>query len=223
MRGLLVKDWKICKRGIPPMLALYLAFAAVAGIIGTDMTLSRNYSPMIAAVVTASVIGDEVRNGYGFSMVLPFDTKTFVLEKNLFFLLGQAVAWTLSKVVMAVVLMVSGRPAPEPGEFLFSGLWMILLVMVFLGWVFAASLKFDAEHFRMVVIGVAFGTAMLSLVLVVAVFGHNGAVAKIFDLIYKIGKKVSPTVLMLGGIGIALVLWGLSVVAAVHAMKNRDF
>ena len=223
MRGLLVKDWKICKRVLPPMLVLYLAFDAVAGIIGTDMILIRNYSPVMAAVIAASVVGDEIRSGYAFSMTLPFDAKTFVLEKNLFFLLAQAATWALSKVVMAVILVVSGRPAPEPGEFLFSGLWMILLVMVFLGWLFAASLRFDAERFRMVLLGVVFGITILSLAAFVAVFGHNGAVAKIFDLIYKIGKKVSPTVLMLGGIGIALVLWGLSVVAAVHAMKNRDF
>ena len=157
MRGLLVKDWKICKRVLLPMLALYLAFDAVAGIIGTEQSMLRDYSPVMAAVIAASVVGDEIRSGYAFSMTLPFDAKTFVLEKNLFFLLAQAAAWALSKVVMAVILMVSGRPAPETGEFFFSGLWMVLLVLIFLGWLFAASLRFDAERFRMVLLGVVFG------------------------------------------------------------------
>lgn len=223
MRGLLVKDWKICKRVLLPMLALYLAFDAVAGIIGTEQSMLREYSPVMAAVIAASVVGDEIRSGYAFSMTLPFDAKTFVLEKNLFFLLTQAATWALSKVVMAVILMVSGRPAPETGEFFFSGLWMVLLVLIFLGWLFAASLRFDAERFRMVLLGVVFGITILGLAAVAAVFSANTAVAKILDFIYKINKKAPPSALMLGGTGIALALWGLSAVAAVHAMKNRDF
>lgn len=158
MRGLLVKDMKLMKNQKYTFLVL--------GIIGLlNMFINDNpyfavsYMTVMAAMFSIATMNyDDFDNGGAYLFTLPFDRKTYVIEKYVFGFLFTVVDWSGISVLTVIVAKFQGMDY-RFGEWAAVSVASMALSIIFICLSLPIELKFGAEKGRIgsfIVLGIFF-------------------------------------------------------------------
>jgi len=115
MRGLIEKDLRLTFSRKQTLL-VFLIMALVMGL-SMDGSFLIGYLVMLATVVAVGTLSyDEFDNGLPFLMTLPFERKTYVMEKYLFSLMLAAAAWCVGTVLYCAGNVVRPGTGSLPDE-----------------------------------------------------------------------------------------------------------
>lgn len=158
MKGLLIKDYALCKKQQKSILMVILMFImfTIAGVLNT--TFIMGYVPFIFCLyVMSSINYDEFDNGFPFLLTLPVTRKTYVREKYIFGIsmsvIGSLLAGILGAVLEIRNVGIEGTKIWLP-EGAFTMAVVILILGISLGIMIPTQLKFGSEKGRIVLFGI---------------------------------------------------------------------
>lgn len=216
MKGLLVKDFKLFKL---QSRFLLLIFAAAVFMIaaGQSAYFIISYSTIICGFFTISTISyDEFGNGYAFLFTMPFERKTYALEKYLFAIL-MAAAVLLFTTLASVIYTAVKTPGTGLAGIFLTSLMAMPVFLLMISFMLPLQLKFGPEKGRI--------ANFLGMFLF---FGLIGAVSSLQETLNL--KSLSDRIAGLGlpvltaaAVLLVLAILLISMAASVHIMKKKQF
>ncbi len=221
MRGLLEKDFRLTLTRKQTILIFFVM--ALVMSFSMDGSFTIGYLTMLSSIVAIGTLSyDEYDNGYAFLMTLPFDRKTYVLEKYLFSFLMTAGAWCVGAVLYFAGSFVSPGSGKAVGQLV--GELPMLLALIPVLYLSAAvmipiRLKYGSEKSRTVLF-IIFG------IIAVLIFGINNlpdGLANPFSQLAQTLEGLSPAVILLTLFAVSAVLSGVSCLWSIRIMENKEF
>lgn len=218
MRGLLVKDLRLTLVRKQTL----IMFAAMAIIMGVAMEGSFvvGYLTMLATIISMSTVTyDEYDNGYPFLLTLPFDKKTYVIEKYLFSFIAEIVAWFFG-VVMYVIVNIAVRNITVniteeivPLLIIIPLMYLAAIVMI------PTQLKFGSERSR-IVLFVVFGGLAAAVFLAEKLYEQSNTVfLKVVELVGNTTPAAALCIATAAGVILAVV----SCMCSIFIMEKKEF
>ncbi len=216
MRGLIEKDLRLTLARKQTLL-IFCVMGLVMGL-SMDGPFVVGYLTMLSAIVAVGTLSyDEFDNGMAFLMTLPFERKTYVLEKYLFSLILAAGAWVIGVILYGAGNLVRGNPVNVVSELpmlftLIPALYLSVSILIPL------QLKYGSEKSRLFLF-VLFG------VIAVVIFagtrlsqGGNflNGTAAVLD-------SMSPPAVAAGITGVCALLSYVSYRCSVRIMEKKEF
>lgn len=216
MLGLIEKDLRLTLSR-KQTVVIFFVLALVMGF-SMDGSFLVGYLTMLASILAVGTISyDEYDNGFAFLMTLPFDRKTYVLEKYLFSLLMSAGAWLIGVILSCILGAVKSSPL-----YILTDL-PVLLTLIPLLYLSAAimiplQLKYGAEKSR-IALFVIFGIIAI-LIMAVNRFADNEA---IYNKLSVALDSVHPLAILAGITAVCVILSVLSYFISVRIMEKKEF
>ncbi len=213
MKGLLIKDLCLLK-GQKKILPVYLFLAIWFTAMHND-AFSLPFLMMMASILTVSTISyDEFDRSWAHLFTMPFDRRTYVLEK---FVLGgilAAASLVLSAGCMAVRFLISPGEAP-------ADVGMLILLSACAGTAMIAvmvpiRIRFGGDRGRLVLFAV-FGVISLVPLLLSRVLPVTR------DQITDVLSRLSTTAVLLSALGAAAVLTAAGLLLGVYWIERKEF
>ena len=221
MKGLLIKDLCLLKSQ-KKILPVYLLLAVWFTVMHND-GFGLPFLMMMASILMISTISyDELDHSNTHLFALPFDRKTYVLEKYLFSFLMTAGAWCVGAVLYFAGSFVSPGSGKAVGQLV--GELPMLLALIPVLYLSAAvmipiRLKYGSEKSRTVLF-IIFG------IIAVLIFGINNlpdGLANPFSQLAQTLEGLSPAVILLTLFAVSAVLSGVSCLWSIRIMENKEF
>lgn len=215
MKGLLIKDFK--------MLKSQKQFFAVITLISILFLVTYNNMSFVISYITivCSMFGitslsyDEAGNGLAYLFSLPFERKTYVVEKYVFSFLLLFMGWGVITVLSVIVSFFRGMEfnAWEMGA---ASLSVIILSVLFLSVSFPIEFKFGAEKGRIGFI------AIFALFFVGFYYLAKIASLEPAELLDKL-LSFPVTVVVAALCALCIVAVGISMAISVRIVTNKEF
>lgn len=165
MKGLLIKDFRLMKNQRTFLiLVLIMTMFLIVSNGGKDNSGSfvLVYIGFVSAYFAVGTINyDEFNNGYSFLFTLPFDRKSYTLEKYLFGILSGAAGIVIALLLLLLYTLLC-NPGGDVKLILFTAGITVGLLLLFLAVMLPIQLKFGAEKGRIALIVVFLGIFAVS-------------------------------------------------------------
>ena len=221
MRGLLEKDFRLL--GQQKRNALLFLVVAISISFTMDSTFLVSYISMIGVLLVLSTISyDSYDNGMSFLMTLPFDAKTYAVEKYVISLLGLSVCWGVSVLLQFATLLVKKETAGVL-EILKTDLLFLPLFGLIIALTIPVDLKFGTEKGRIIIL-VFFGVVTVLMIsgkrMAEYIFERMG-----WNMDMILGKlsKVPGSAYTLAAFAAVLMILMLSMLYSINTMKKKEF
>lgn len=217
MTGLLEKDFRLTLSRKQTLL-IFLIMALFMGI-SMDGSFIIGYLTMLATIVAVGTISyDEYDNGFAFLMTLPFDRKTYVIEKYLFCLIMAAGAWCVGVLMDGIGKLIQHKALTLSSEFpmllaLIPVLYLTVAVMIPL------QLKYGSEKSR-IALYIIFGFVA---VLIVGAENILNSSSDLFSGLAKTLENISPTVVLLSLTAVCALAACASCLWSIRIMEKKEF
>ena len=216
MLGLLEKDFRLTLTRKQTMLIFFL-LALIMGF-SMDSSFLIGYLTMLATIIAVGTLSyDEFDNGLTFLMTLPFDRKTYVIEKYLFSLIMAAAAWLIGTVLAFIGSFFRHAPVnliEELPMFLSLIPALFLSAAVFI----PLQLKYGSEKSR-VVLFLIFGVIAILIGANSFLSPSENPLAKLTGLL----DSMSPILVLAAITVICALLYLLSCLWSIRIMEKQEF
>lgn len=216
MLGLLEKDLRLTLARKQTLL-IFFVVALIMGI-SMDGSFIVAYLTMLATILAVGTISyDEFDNGFAFLMTLPFERKTYVLEKYLFSLLLAAAAWCVGAILFCVGSGIRHNAANLTEEL--PMLVAVLPVMYLTAAVMIPlQLKYGAEKSRIVLL-ILFGVIAILIYSGNKIIDGSNALAGLAKTL----DGTKPAVVLLVLAAACALVTVVSYFWSVHIMEKKEF
>ncbi len=207
MKGLILKDMLCIRRYLTYMLFLTLIFCALA-VSSNNLSIISGLGPALSMILILSVFTyDEQNHWTAFALSLPINRKEFVIARYLFALFTSIAIILFSLVLTFVLNSIFHSIALEELISMAVGGFFAALLLIALS--APAAYKFGVEKGRYVLV-----IFFLAFMLILVTFG---------DMIANITlPAISGMLLAIIFIGIALIIYSISIVLSIHIMNQKE-
>lgn len=217
MKGLLLKDWKLIRS--QKTFVIIIAIIACYSILAGNIQFGMTYAAIIFSMLVISTVNfDDQDNGMGFIFTFPISRKTYVLEKYVLGWLSMA-AVLITGSLLAAFIMAAGRASYEPQEWFSAGLGYLLTSSVLLSATLPLQIRFGAEKGRLVLATVFICIGVAAYVVLQSLKEFEVDISSITDLFSHAGVKETA----IGCVVLIVVMFGISILVSMSAMKRRQF
>ncbi len=219
MKGLLIKDMKLMKN--QKWVFVVLSTIGILNMFVNDIpSFAVGYMTVMAAMFSIATISyDDFDNGGAYLFTLPFDRKTYVIEKYVFGFLFTAVVWGAISVLTGVIVKLQGIDYAL-GEWAAVSLASMMLSDIFICLSLPVEIKFGAEKGRigsLIVLGIFFFLFYLLL----RMLDTKGGVdpLEVLNRVLGLGRAV----LVAGVCVFCIVLICASVFVSIGVIRKKEY
>ncbi|MBE6117682.1 MAG: ABC-2 transporter permease [Erysipelotrichaceae bacterium] len=214
MKGLLIKDALLILRNKRSFTTLMLVCLIFGFSMGDNVPFVLCYTATVFGVLALGTVSyDEFDNGYPFLMSLPFERKTYAVEKYVFSLLFELAGLLVGLLVCVLAAAVRGF-AIEPLETALFALVSFPLLIMIMSMLIFVQLKYGPERSRLVMF--LFYGIILAGMAIVSRFKDR------FDFSGMI-ENISPAAAAIGLLAVMVVVVVLMCRLSIRAVEKKEY
>lgn len=218
MKGLLVKDFRFLFRQKSSLL-IFVGIGLYFLVTGVDVSFALMFTMMMASILaTSSISYDSFDNGMAFLMTLPFQKKTYVISKYIFFLV---VALMMSGLIVLLAAIGANMGLEHLNLADMKGILVVAAVFatVMISIMTPIYIIFGGENARMAILAVYGIIAVIALAIKALVGDVETAANKLFANLTSLSDW--QLVCLGGGIMLALVL--ISMIISMVGLEKKEY
>ncbi|MBQ1447415.1 MAG: ABC-2 transporter permease [Solobacterium sp.] len=214
MKGLLIKDALLILRNKRSITTLMLVCIVFGFTMGENIPFVLCYTATVFGVLALGTVSyDEFDNGYPFLMSLPFERKTYAVEKYVLSLLFE-LAGLLIGLVMCVLSAAVRGFSIDPLETALFALVSFPVLMIIMSLLIFIQLKYGPEKSRLVMF--LFYGIILAGMAIVSRFKDR------FDFPGMI-ENISPSAAAIGLLAVTVLIVVLMCRLSIRAVEKKEY